>query len=112
MWYPFDGTRSVPGLSRSVFVSGRFRNPDDGDVTWDDLVKGPITINNRELDDRLAAEVRQLDGPAVLIRKLELGGTVSWFDHVASVADDASHSAAESLARETYSCTGNSAMSG
>ena len=29
----------------------RFRNPDDGDVTWNDLVKGPITIANRELDD-------------------------------------------------------------
>ena len=29
----------------------RFRNPDDGDVTWDDLVKGPISISNHELDD-------------------------------------------------------------
>jgi glutamyl-tRNA synthetase len=29
----------------------RFRNPDDGDVSWDDLVKGPIAISNRELDD-------------------------------------------------------------
>jgi glutamyl-tRNA synthetase len=29
----------------------RFRNPDEGDVIWDDLVKGPIVINNRELDD-------------------------------------------------------------
>lgn len=29
----------------------RFKNPVDGDVTWDDLVKGPITINNREIDD-------------------------------------------------------------
>jgi glutamyl-tRNA synthetase len=29
----------------------RFRNPAEGDVTWDDLVKGPITINNREIDD-------------------------------------------------------------
>jgi glutamyl-tRNA synthetase len=29
----------------------RFRNPLDGDVTFDDLVKGPITISNAELDD-------------------------------------------------------------
>ena len=29
----------------------RFRNPADGAVTWDDLVKGPITIANREIDD-------------------------------------------------------------
>jgi glutamyl-tRNA synthetase len=29
----------------------RFRNPDDGDVTWDDLVKGTISISNHELDD-------------------------------------------------------------
>lgn len=29
----------------------RFRNPDDGDVTFDDLVKGPISIANGELDD-------------------------------------------------------------
>ena len=29
----------------------RFRNPADGAVTWDDLVKGPITISNREIDD-------------------------------------------------------------
>ncbi len=29
----------------------RFANPVDGDVTWDDLVKGPITISNHEIDD-------------------------------------------------------------
>jgi glutamyl-tRNA synthetase len=29
----------------------RFRNPDAGEVTWNDLVKGPITIANAELDD-------------------------------------------------------------
>jgi glutamyl-tRNA synthetase len=33
----------------------RFRNPDDGDVGWNDLVKGPITISNRELDDLVIA---------------------------------------------------------
>jgi glutamyl-tRNA synthetase len=29
----------------------RFKNPLDGDVTFQDLVKGPITVSNRELDD-------------------------------------------------------------
>jgi glutamyl-tRNA synthetase len=29
----------------------RFRNPLDGEVTFQDLVKGPITISNAELDD-------------------------------------------------------------
>ncbi|MDQ3189579.1 MAG: glutamate--tRNA ligase [Pseudomonadota bacterium] len=33
----------------------RFRNPDDGDVAWNDLVKGPISISNRELDDLVIA---------------------------------------------------------
>src|SRR5687767_4230392 len=29
----------------------RFRNPDEGEVTWNDLVKGEITVANAELDD-------------------------------------------------------------
>ncbi len=29
----------------------RFRNPDHGEVSWNDLVKGPITVSNEELDD-------------------------------------------------------------
>jgi glutamyl-tRNA synthetase len=29
----------------------RFANPQDGIVTWDDLVKGPISISNHEIDD-------------------------------------------------------------
>jgi glutamyl-tRNA synthetase len=29
----------------------RFKNPLAGEVTWDDLVKGPITVSNEELDD-------------------------------------------------------------
>ena len=33
----------------------RFRNPDAGEVAWDDLVKGPIAISNAELDDFVIA---------------------------------------------------------
>src|SRR4051812_39836978 len=29
----------------------RFKTPLEGDVTWNDLVKGPITVSNEELDD-------------------------------------------------------------
>ena len=29
----------------------RFRNPDEGAVTWNDAVYGPITVSNSELDD-------------------------------------------------------------
>ncbi len=29
----------------------RFRNPDEGVVSWRDLVKGPISVSNTELDD-------------------------------------------------------------
>ena len=29
----------------------RFKNPLAGDVTWNDIVKGPITVSNEELDD-------------------------------------------------------------
>src|SRR6202171_2207131 len=29
----------------------RFKNPLSGDVTWNDHVKGPITVSNEELDD-------------------------------------------------------------
>ena len=53
----YDGTwRPEPGKTLPTIPSGvdpviRFRNPLGGEVTWDDLVKGPITIANREIDD-------------------------------------------------------------
>lgn len=33
----------------------RFRNPDEGEVAWIDLVKGPIAFANAELDDLIIA---------------------------------------------------------
>jgi len=41
------GLKPSPGVQPVV----RFRNPDEGDVTFTDLVKGPITVSNSELDD-------------------------------------------------------------
>ena len=49
-WRPETG-KALPAVPTGVQPVVRFRNPVDGDVTWDDLVKGPITINNREIDD-------------------------------------------------------------
>ena len=49
-WRPEPG-KVLPAVPAGVQPVVRFRNPVDGDVTWDDLVKGPITINNREIDD-------------------------------------------------------------
>ncbi|MCM5678219.1 glutamate--tRNA ligase [Schlegelella sp. S2-27] len=49
-WRPESG-KLLPPPPEGVKPVVRFRNPLDGDVTWDDLVKGPITINNREIDD-------------------------------------------------------------
>jgi glutamyl-tRNA synthetase len=40
--------RMPPGGVQPVV---RFRNPEHGDVTFNDLVKGPITVANEELDD-------------------------------------------------------------
>ena len=46
-WRPERGLK--PPSDRPPVI--RFRNPDDGEVTFDDLVKGPITVANAELDD-------------------------------------------------------------
>ena len=53
-WRPEPG-KQLPAVPEGVPPVIRFRNPIDGDVTWNDLVKGPITINNRELDDLIIA---------------------------------------------------------
>ena len=53
-WRPEPG-KLLPALPAGLQPVVRFRNPLDGDVTWDDLVKGPITISNRELDDLIIA---------------------------------------------------------
>ena len=49
-WRPEPG-KVLPTVPVGVQPVVRFRNPLDGNVTWNDLVKGPITINNREIDD-------------------------------------------------------------
>ncbi|RXZ33395.1 glutamate--tRNA ligase [Oxalobacteraceae bacterium CAVE-383] len=57
----YDGTwRPEPGKTLPPVPAGRkpvvrFKNPLDGEVSWDDVVKGTITIANREMDDLVIA---------------------------------------------------------
>ncbi len=47
-----DSKASPPAGVKPVV---RFRNPQEGAVTFDDLIKGPITVSNSELDDFIIA---------------------------------------------------------
>ncbi|MGH8844096.1 MAG: glutamate--tRNA ligase, partial [Advenella sp.] len=57
----YDGTwRPEPGKTLPPVPEGRkpvvrFRNPQEGAVTWNDMLKGPISIDNAELDDLIIA---------------------------------------------------------
>lgn len=53
-WRPEPG-KTLPEIPADRKPVIRFKNPLDGEVTWDDVVKGPITIANRELDDLVIA---------------------------------------------------------
>ena len=50
-WRPENAKRLGLTPPAGVTPAVRFRNPDDGEVTFSDLVKGPITVANAELDD-------------------------------------------------------------
>ena len=47
----YDGLCREKGLGPGPGAVVRFRGPDSGVTHWDDLVKGPIAIDNTELDD-------------------------------------------------------------
>ena len=53
-WRPEPG-KELPMVPVGANPVIRFRNPLDGVVVWDDLVKGRIEISNRELDDLIIA---------------------------------------------------------
>ncbi|MCA0175759.1 MAG: glutamate--tRNA ligase [Proteobacteria bacterium] len=57
-WRPEPG-KVLPPVPAGVTPVVRFKNPQDGAVTWDDLVKGPITVANKELDDLI---IQRSDG--------------------------------------------------
>jgi glutamyl-tRNA synthetase len=53
-WRPEPG-KTLPPVPADRKPVVRFKNPLDGEVSWDDVVKGTITISNRELDDLVIA---------------------------------------------------------
>jgi len=53
-WRPEAG-KTLPTVPAGVAPVVRFRNPQGGVVSWNDLVKGPISIGNAELDDLVIA---------------------------------------------------------
>ena len=53
-WRPEPG-KTLPAIPAGIKPVVRFRNPVDGEVSWEDAVKGTITISNRELDDLVIA---------------------------------------------------------
>ena len=53
-WRPELG-KLLPAVPIGVVPVIRFRNPVDGVVSWHDMVKGTISIANRELDDLIIA---------------------------------------------------------
>ena len=54
MWRPEAG-KTLPAIPEGVQPTVRFKNPTDGAVVWNDVVKGEISINNIELDDWIIA---------------------------------------------------------
>lgn len=53
-WRPETG-KNLPPVPAGVAPVVRFKNPSDGAVVWNDLVKGTISIANAELDDFIIA---------------------------------------------------------
>jgi glutamyl-tRNA synthetase len=51
----YDGCCRDKNLADADDTVVRFKNPLDGDVVIDDMVKGRVVINNRELDDLVIA---------------------------------------------------------
>ena len=53
-WRPESG-KALPQPPEGIRPVVRFKNPQGGDVVWDDMVKGTISISNDELDDLIIA---------------------------------------------------------
>lgn len=53
-WRPEPG-KTLPPPPAGVQPVVRFRNPQGGTVAWEDMIKGPISISNEELDDLIIA---------------------------------------------------------
>ena len=61
-WRPAPG-KVLPPIPEGVKPVIRFANPIDGVVSWDDLVKGPISISNTEIDDLIIQRAPEEGAP-------------------------------------------------
>jgi glutamyl-tRNA synthetase len=84
-WRPEPG-KTLPSIPPDTAPTVRFKNPQTGVVTWEDLVKGRIEIANAELDDLVIARA---DGTptynfCVVVDDFEMGITqvIRGDDHV------------------------------
>jgi len=53
-WRPETG-KVLPAIPADILPVIRFKNPKDGTVSWQDMVKGTIEFSNSELDDLIIA---------------------------------------------------------
>jgi len=53
-WRPESG-KTLPAIPADIKPVIRFKNPTEGVVAWDDMVKGRIEFSNSELDDLIIA---------------------------------------------------------
>src|SRR5512147_305738 len=84
-WRPENAAGKAPPAGVTPVV--RFRNPDAGEVAWNDLVKGPIAIANSELDDLVIARGADLVPTynfAVVVDDIDMSNThvLRGADHV------------------------------
>ena len=83
-WRPENAAGKTPPADVKPVI--RFRNPDAGEVVWNDLVKGEIRISNTELDDLVIARADLVPtyNFAVVIDDLDMAIThvVRGDDHV------------------------------
>jgi glutamyl-tRNA synthetase len=62
-WRPRPG-KTLPPPPEGVSPVVRFANPESGAVSWDDLVKGTISIRNEEIDDLIILRPPAAGAPA------------------------------------------------
>ena len=55
LWRPENIAKQKMTIPNNIKPVVRFKNPDSGFISWNDEVKGKITINNSELDDLIIA---------------------------------------------------------
>jgi len=84
-WRPEPG-KVLPPVPAGAKPVVRFKNPQDGEVTWNDLVKGPITIANREIDDLIILRHPPEDATAELPEAARTLGVPTY--NFAVVVDD------------------------